>query len=81
MARRKRKKVQHTPRRVGRPRKRIDVTAVRARLLNGESLRSVSRALMVSHSTLLAHLRRAGLVDEINRRASWNLQSPLCHRS
>ena len=78
MARRKRK---NAPRKVGRPAKRIDVAAVRARLLNGESLRSVSRALMVSHSTLLAHLHRAGLVDEINRRASWNLQSYLYPKS
>jgi hypothetical protein len=76
VARRKRRKA-NTHRKVGRPRRVIDVTAVRERLGRGESLRSIGRALMVSHATLLAHLRQAGLVDEINRRASWNLQSTL----
>jgi len=62
VARRKRKKAQDAPRRPGRPAKRIDLTVVRERLGRGESLRSIGRALMVSHSTLLAHLRRAGLI-------------------
>ena len=59
MARRKRK---NAPRKVGRPAKRIDLTVVRDRLGRGEALRSVARSLMVSHATLLLHLKRASLV-------------------
>jgi hypothetical protein len=59
VARRKRK---NAPRRVGRPAKRIDLAVVRERLGRGESLRSVSRSLMVSHATILAHFRKAGLI-------------------
>jgi DNA invertase Pin-like site-specific DNA recombinase len=64
MARRKRKKAQHAPRMVGRPAKRIDVPAVQERLGRGESLRSIARALMVSHATLLARLREAKLMAD-----------------
>jgi transposase-like protein len=65
MARRRRRKAQDAPRNVGRPAKRIDLTVVRARLAH-MSLRSVARSLMVSHSTLLAHLKRAGLVTGLD---------------
>jgi hypothetical protein len=50
MARRLRKATD-APRRRGRPAKRINLTVVCGRLANGESLRSVSRSLMVTHAT------------------------------
>jgi hypothetical protein len=62
MARRRKKAQQDAPKRRGRPRKAIDLTVVCTRLRGGESLRSVSRSLMVSHATILAHLRRAKLM-------------------
>jgi hypothetical protein len=58
MARRRK----NAPRKVGRPAKWIDVAVVRARLGRGESLRSIARALMVSHATVLARLREAKLI-------------------
>jgi hypothetical protein len=58
MARRRKQ----APRKVGRPAKWIDVAAVQERLGRGESLRSISRAMMVSHATILARLREAKLI-------------------
>ena len=49
-------------RRRGRPVKVVDLAKATKRLKGRESLRSVARALGISHSTLGEHLRRSGLI-------------------
>ncbi len=50
-------------RRRGRPSKSVDLALAMKRLKGRESLRSVAKALGVSHSTLREHLQRSGLME------------------